>query len=84
VTTTRRDLLSTALTAAGVTVTPKLIHASDHHEHDHQDVPSDPALRVKALETLLVESGPIRVLRGEANRFGSGPKFRMPAFEVIA
>ena len=59
-TTTRRDLLSTALTAAGVAVTPELIHASDHHdhdEHDHQDVPSDPALRVKALETLLVAKG---------------------------
>ena len=26
-------------------------------EHDHQTVPSDPALRVKALETLLVEKG---------------------------
>jgi len=25
------------------------------HEHDHQAVPSDPALRVKALESLLVE-----------------------------
>jgi len=29
------------------------------------------------------ESGPFWVLRGEANRFGSGPKLRMPAFEVI-
>ncbi|SOD98116.1 nitrile hydratase subunit alpha [Caenispirillum bisanense] len=30
----------------------------DHdHDHDHQAVPSDPALRVKALETLLVEKG---------------------------
>ncbi len=59
-TTTRRDLLGTALTAAGVAVTPKLIHASDHHdhgEHDHQDVPSGPALRVKALESLLVAKG---------------------------
>jgi len=28
-----------------------------HHEHDHQAVPSDPALRVKALESLLVEKG---------------------------
>jgi len=27
------------------------------HGHDHQDVPSDPALRVKALESLLVEKG---------------------------
>jgi nitrile hydratase subunit alpha len=26
-------------------------------EHDHQDIPSDPALRVKALESLLVEKG---------------------------
>jgi nitrile hydratase len=28
-----------------------------HHEHDHQAVPSDPTLRVKALESLLVEKG---------------------------
>jgi nitrile hydratase len=27
------------------------------HDHDHQDVPSDLALRVKALESLLVEKG---------------------------
>lgn len=27
------------------------------HDHDHQAVPSDPALRVKALESLLVEKG---------------------------
>jgi nitrile hydratase len=31
-----------------------LAHA---HDHDHQVVPSDPALRVKALESLLVEKG---------------------------
>jgi nitrile hydratase subunit alpha len=32
--------------------------AHDHgHEHAHQVVPSDPALRVKALESLLVEKG---------------------------
>ena len=30
--------------------------ASDH-DHDHHDVPSDPALRVQALETVLVEKG---------------------------
>jgi nitrile hydratase len=31
---------------------------SDHHEHhDHQVAPSDPALRTKALESLLVEKG---------------------------
>jgi nitrile hydratase len=34
------------------------MRAQDHeHEHDHQAVPSDPALRVKALESLLVEKG---------------------------
>src|SRR5580704_12882320 len=27
------------------------------HRHDHQAIPSDPTLRVKALETLLVEKG---------------------------
>src|SRR5262245_48365898 len=30
----------------------------DHHDHDHgQDLPSDMALRVKALESLLVDKG---------------------------
>jgi nitrile hydratase len=29
----------------------------DHDHHDHQAVPSDPALRVKALESLLVAKG---------------------------
>jgi nitrile hydratase subunit alpha len=32
-------------------------HSRDHHHGDHSDVPSDPALRVKALESLLVEKG---------------------------
>jgi nitrile hydratase len=32
-------------------------HARDHAEHEHQAVPSDVALRVKALESLLVEKG---------------------------
>ena len=31
-------------------------HDHDHH-HEHQVVPSDPALRTKALESLLVEKG---------------------------
>lgn len=36
-----------------------MTHAQDSHEHDpdHQAVPSDPTLRVKALESLLVEKG---------------------------
>ena len=54
-TTTRRDLLAGALTAAGAAVTPDLVRAQEHdHDHDHQAVPSDPTLRVKALESLLV------------------------------
>ena len=59
-TTTRRDFLTTAVTAAGAAVTPDLAHAQEHghdHGHDHQVVPSDPTLRVKALESLLVEKG---------------------------
>ncbi|HVP34949.1 MAG TPA: nitrile hydratase subunit alpha [Steroidobacteraceae bacterium] len=67
-TTTRRDLLTTALTAAGAAVTPRLAegqapdhdHDHDHgHDHgaDHQAVPSDPALRAKALESVLVAKG---------------------------
>jgi nitrile hydratase subunit alpha len=57
---TRRDFLTAAVTAAGAAVTPDLTHAQGHdhdHGHDHQLVPSDPALRVKALESLLVEKG---------------------------
>jgi nitrile hydratase len=52
--TTRRDFLAGAATAAGATAAPDLVHADDH---DHQDVPSDIALRVKSLESLLVEKG---------------------------
>ena len=60
-TTNRRDVLTAALTAAaGVSVTGDLVHAQMHnhdHEPDHPAVPSDPALRVKALESLLVAKG---------------------------
>src|SRR5882672_6550199 len=46
------------LTAAGGVVAHNKSHAQDHdHDHDHQVVPSDPALRVKALESLLVAKG---------------------------
>jgi len=58
--TTRRDLLTAALTAAGASMTANVGQAkeADHpHDHDHQAVPSDPALRVKALESLLVAKG---------------------------
>jgi len=55
---TRRGFLATA----GATAAAELGHAEDKahahdHGHDHQVVPSDPALRVKALESLLVEKG---------------------------
>jgi nitrile hydratase subunit alpha len=42
--------------AKGLAVDPKLSNERDHN-HEHQAVPSDFALRVKALESLLVEKG---------------------------
>ena len=51
---TRRDVLTAAVTVAGATATHDLAHADDHA---HSDVPSDVALRVKSLESLLVEKG---------------------------
>ncbi len=58
---TRRDFLTTAATAAGAAAAGELsAHAQDpehSHGHAHQVVPSDPALRVKSLESLLVEKG---------------------------
>jgi hypothetical protein len=59
-TTSRREILGAGLAAAGAAMTPDLTHAQEHdhgHDHDHQTVPSDPALRVKALESLLVAKG---------------------------
>jgi nitrile hydratase subunit alpha len=53
---TRRDFLTAAVTSAGAAMTPDLSQAHDH-AHDHQVVPSDLTLRVKALESLLVEKG---------------------------
>lgn len=55
-TTTRRDFLTAAAATAGAAMTPDVNHAHQH-EHEHQAVPSDPTLRVKALESLLVEKG---------------------------
>ena len=50
--TTRRGFLI----AGGAMAAHDHSHAQDHH-HDHQAVPSDLTLRVKALEYLLVEKG---------------------------
>jgi len=55
-TTNRRDFLAAAVTAAGAAMTPELSHTHSH-DHEHQAVPSELALRVKALESLLVEKG---------------------------
>jgi len=55
---TRRGSSKTAVTAAGASATP--VHArgqGDAPGHAQQAVPSDPALRVKSLESLLVEKG---------------------------
>ena len=50
----RRGFIKGATAGALAASTPGTIHAQ---EQDHTDVPSDPALRVKALESLLVEKG---------------------------
>jgi len=51
---TRRGFL-----AAGAAAADSALHAQNEaaHGHEHQAVPSDPTLRVKALESLLVEKG---------------------------
>ncbi len=54
--TTRRDFLKTAATAAGAAAAQDLAHAQQP-DHDHQAVPADLTLRVKSLESLLVEKG---------------------------
>jgi len=54
----RRGFLKSAATGAVAAAVPTSMHAQDHeHDHDHQVVPSDPALRAKALESLMVEKG---------------------------
>jgi nitrile hydratase subunit alpha len=55
--TTRRDFLTTSATAAGAAAVPDPARPGHEHGHDHQVIPSDPTLRVKALESLLVEKG---------------------------
>jgi len=56
----RREFLKGAAAGAAAMVPglPDSQQPPDHdHDHDHQAVPSDVALRVKALESLLVEQG---------------------------
>src|SRR5262249_1104236 len=54
--TTRRGFLASTVAAAGAAVVP-LAQAADEHTHEHQALPSDQALRVKSIESLLVEKG---------------------------
>src|SRR5262249_32805581 len=51
----RREFLKGA--AGMVAATTSSIGHMQDHDHDHQVIPSDPALRTKALESLLVEKG---------------------------
>jgi nitrile hydratase subunit alpha len=54
----RRDFLKRAARGAAAAGIPAEMQTQDHdHDHDHQVVPSDPVLRTKALESLLVEKG---------------------------
>ena len=57
----RRDFLAAAASAAGAAAAGDLNARADDsghtHGHEHQAVPSDMALRVKSLESLLVEKG---------------------------
>src|ERR1700738_680511 len=56
--TTRREFLTSAATAAGVAAAQNRADAKEQeHGHDHQAVPSGLTLRVKSLESLLVEKG---------------------------
>ena len=60
----RRVLSKAAAGTAGLVATPRIGSAKPEllaHEQDqgHQNVPSDVALRVKALESILVEKGMI-------------------------
>jgi nitrile hydratase len=50
--TSRRDFMATVGVAAASSPNPV-----ESHEHEHQAIPSEPALRVKALESLLMEKG---------------------------
>jgi nitrile hydratase len=56
----RRRFLQGLATGAAAAAAPPSMEAQEHehrldHGHDHQVVPSDPTLRTKALESLLVE-----------------------------
>jgi len=53
----RGFLKGAAASAAALAAESHMSATQEHHDHDHQAVPSDVALRVKALESVLVEKG---------------------------
>jgi nitrile hydratase len=53
----RRGFLKAAMTATGAAATPVQAQGRGGDHGDAQQVPSDPTLRVKSLESLLVEKG---------------------------
>jgi nitrile hydratase len=56
--TTRRGFLASTVAATGAAVSGDLAHGAEgEHDHAHQALPSDPALRVRSLESLLVQKG---------------------------
>jgi len=55
--TTRRGFLKTAVTAAGAAAAGNTMAHGQEQDHEHQVVPSELTLRVKSLESLLVEKG---------------------------
>ena len=54
---TRRDFLKSAVTAAGAAAVPGIAAAQGANTHVNDTLPSDLTLRVKSLESLLVERG---------------------------
>jgi nitrile hydratase subunit alpha len=55
--TTRRGFLVSTVEASGAAGLDLARGAESEHDHAHQVLPSDPALRVRSLESLLVEKG---------------------------
>src|SRR5215510_4565509 len=56
----RRGFIKGAAASAAALAAESRMHATQDphdHDHDHQAIPSDVALRVKALESLMVDKG---------------------------
>ena len=66
----RREFLKDAAAGAAALIADSRMAAGhDHdHQHEHQAIPSDVALRVKALESVLVEKGMVDHVRARCCR----------------